>query len=87
MIVSLENNQEKIEIPGELEELLTKAMNIVARNSKLSDNTEVDITIVTDEEIHVLVVTKKLQRMAILAWHKGDFCAQNVLLVMNCAAL
>ena len=54
MIVSLENNQEKIEIPGELEELLTKAMNIVARNSKLSDNTEVDITIVTDEEIHVL---------------------------------
>jgi len=54
MIISLENNQEKIEIPGELEELLTKAMNIVARNSKLSDNTEVDITIVTDEEIHVL---------------------------------
>lgn len=54
MIVSLENNQEKIEIPMELEELLTKAMNIVARNSKLSDNTEVDITIVTDEEIHVL---------------------------------
>lgn len=54
MIVSLENNQEKIEIPGELEELLTKAMNIVARNSKLSENTEVDITIVTDEEIHVL---------------------------------
>ena len=54
MIVSLENNQEKIEIPGELEELLTKAMNIVARNSKLSDNTEVDITIVTDEEIHQL---------------------------------
>ncbi|MEA5091761.1 Endoribonuclease YbeY [bioreactor metagenome] len=54
MIVSLENNQEKIEIPMELEELLTKAMNIVARNSKLSENTEVDITIVTDEEIHVL---------------------------------
>jgi probable rRNA maturation factor len=54
MIVSLENNQEKIEIPEELEELLTKAMNIVARNSNLSDNTEVDITIVTDEEIHVL---------------------------------
>lgn len=54
MIVSLENNQEKIEIPEELEELLTKAMNIVAMNSNLSDNTEVDITIVTDEEIHVL---------------------------------
>jgi len=54
MIVSLGNNQEKIEISSELEDLLTKAMNIVAHKSKLSDNTEVDITIVTDEEIHVL---------------------------------
>jgi probable rRNA maturation factor len=54
MIVSLGNNQEKIEISEELEALLTKAMNIVAQKAKLSDNTEVDITIVTDEEIHIL---------------------------------
>jgi len=54
MIVSLGNNQEKIEISEELEALLTKAMDIVAHKAKLSDNTEVDITIVTDEEIHIL---------------------------------
>lgn len=54
MIVSLDNDQEKIEISTELEGLLNKAMNLVARLENLSENTEVDITIVTDEEIHVL---------------------------------
>lgn len=54
MIVSLDNDQEKIKISAELENLLNKAMNIVAKKEKLSANTEVDITIVTDEEIHAL---------------------------------
>jgi len=54
MIVSLDNDQEKIKVSAELEDLLKKAMNMVAKMEKLSANTEVDITIVTDEEIHVL---------------------------------
>ncbi|MDD4320291.1 MAG: rRNA maturation RNase YbeY [Acidaminococcaceae bacterium] len=54
MIVCLDNDQEKIKVSAELENLLNKAMNIVAKMEKLSANTEVDITIVTDEEIHVL---------------------------------
>ena len=54
MIVALDNDQEKIEISAELEGLLNKAMNLVAGLENLSENTEVDITIVTDEEIHVL---------------------------------
>lgn len=54
MIVSLENNQDKIHIPKEMNQLLTGAMNIVAKRQKLKANTEVDITIVTDEEIHAL---------------------------------
>ena len=54
MIISLDNDQEKIEISTELEGLLNKAMNLVARLENLSENSEVDITIVTDEEIHVL---------------------------------
>ena len=54
MIISLENAQEIIEISDELEDILTKALNVVAKQEKLEENTEVDITIVTDEEIHTL---------------------------------
>jgi probable rRNA maturation factor len=54
MIVTLENNQEEVRIPEELEATLTKAMNVVARLEKVSDRTEVDITIVNNEEIHEL---------------------------------
>ena len=54
MIVTLENNQTEIAIPEELEETLKKAMDIVARKENLTDNTEVDITIVNNEEIHTL---------------------------------
>ena len=54
MIVTLENNQEEIAIPEELEATLKKAMDIVARKENLTDNTEVDITIVNNEEIHTL---------------------------------
>jgi len=54
MIVTLENTQKQITIPKDLKESITKAMNIVAQREKLSPHTEVDITIVTDEEIHQL---------------------------------
>jgi probable rRNA maturation factor len=54
MIVTLENTQKRITIPEDLLELITKAMNIVAKREKLSPNTEVDITIVTNGEIHRL---------------------------------
>ena len=54
MIVSLENNQDKIAIPQEMAKLLKGAMDIVAKRQKLGDNVEVDITIVDDEEIHAL---------------------------------
>ena len=54
MIVTLENTQKRITIPKDLLETITKAMNIVAKREKLSPNTEVDITIVTNGEIHKL---------------------------------
>ena len=54
MIVTLENNQTEIAIPEELEETLKKAMEIVARKEALGPNTEVDITIVDNAEIHTL---------------------------------
>jgi len=54
MIVTLENTQKRITIPKDLSETITKAMNIVAKREKLSPNTEVDITIVTNGEIHKL---------------------------------
>ena len=44
MIVTLENNQEEIQVPEELEATLKKAMDI----------TEVDITIVDNDESHQL---------------------------------
>ena len=54
MIVTLENNQTEIAIPEELEETLKKAMEIVAKKEALGPNTEVDITIVDNAEIHTL---------------------------------
>ena len=48
MIVTLENNQEKVSIPEALEADLTKAMNVVAELEALSPQTEVDITLVDD---------------------------------------
>ena len=49
MIVTLENNQEKVSIPEALEADLTKAMNVVAELEALSPQTEVD-----DAAIHEL---------------------------------
>ena len=54
MIVTLENNQEKVSIPEALEADLTKAMNVVAVLEALSPQTEVDITLVDDAAIHEL---------------------------------
>ncbi|WP_337758809.1 rRNA maturation RNase YbeY [Acidaminococcus intestini] len=54
MIVTLENNQEKVSIPEALEANLTKAMNVVAELEALSPQTEVDITLVDDAAIHEL---------------------------------
>ena len=54
MIVPLEHTQEEIVIPEDLEATLKKTMDIVARKENLTDNTEVDITIVDNDEIHTL---------------------------------
>lgn len=54
MIVTLENNQEKVSIPEALEADLTKAMNVVAELEALSPQTEVDITLVDDAAIYEL---------------------------------
>ena len=50
MIITLENDQDKLQISEELEQLLTAGLNVVARLHSLSERTEVDITIVDDEE-------------------------------------
>ena len=54
MIVTLENNQTEIAIPKNWKRPLKSVMDIVARKEELTDNTEVDITIVDNEEIHTL---------------------------------
>lgn len=54
MIITLENDQNKLDISEKLEELLTRGLNVVAKLHNLSMQTEVDITIVDDEEIHAL---------------------------------
>jgi len=54
MIISLENDQDVIEIPEKVEQLLNAGLNAVAKLHGLGDYEEVDITLVTDEEIHVL---------------------------------
>ena len=54
MIISLENDQDIVEIPEKLEQLLSDGLNAVAKLHGLGEHEEVDITIVTDEEIHVL---------------------------------
>ncbi len=54
MIINFENDQEKITLGEYLEQRLQDGLNAVARLHNLSDMTEVDITIVDDEEIHSL---------------------------------
>ena len=54
MIISLENDQDIIVIPEKLERLLSDGLNAVAKLHGLGEQEEVDITIVTDDEIHAL---------------------------------
>ena len=54
MLITLENDQNKIEIDQSLEDRLIAGLNAVARLHGLTEQTEVDITIVDDEEIHRL---------------------------------
>ena len=54
MIISMENAQDKIELGEYLEQRLQDGLNAVAKLHDSDDMTEVDITIVDDEEIHQL---------------------------------
>ncbi|MBQ2975074.1 MAG: rRNA maturation RNase YbeY [Phascolarctobacterium sp.] len=54
MIISMENAQDKIVLGDYLEKRLQDGLNAVAKLHDLDDMTEVDITIVDDEEIHQL---------------------------------
>ncbi len=54
MLITLENDQDKIVIDQALEDRLVAGLNAVARLHGLTEQTEVDITIVDDEEIHRL---------------------------------
>lgn len=54
MFIYWENDQEKVELGPEIERLLQDGLNVVARLHDLDDATEVDVTIVDDEEIHAL---------------------------------
>lgn len=54
MIINLENDQDRVELGEYLEKRLQDGLNAVAVLHNITDMTEVDITIVDDEEIHVL---------------------------------
>lgn len=54
MIINFENDQEKIALSEYMEKRLYDGLNAVAHLHGLDDMTEVDITIVDDEEIHTL---------------------------------
>lgn len=54
MLITLENDQDKILIDDALKSRLVAGLNAAARLHGLTEQTEVDITIVDDEEIHRL---------------------------------
>ena len=54
MIIYYENAQEKIDIPQSLEQKLIAGLNAAAKLHAFGDETEVSVTLVTDEEIHQL---------------------------------
>ncbi len=54
MIINLENDQDKIELSDEVLNLLQKGLQSVAALNGLEEDSEVDVTIVDDEEIHAL---------------------------------
>ena len=51
MIINFENDQTKVVLSEYLEQRLHDGLNAVARLHGLTDKTEVDITVVDDEEI------------------------------------
>lgn len=54
MIINLENDQQKLELSAQVLERLQEALQAVARLNELPEESEVDVTIVDDEEIHAL---------------------------------
>lgn len=54
MIINLENDQEKINLPAAVLKRLQAGLEAVARLHNLEADAEVDVTIVDDEEIHAL---------------------------------
>ena len=54
MIINFENDQDKIILDEYLAQRLQDGLNAVAKLHNLGDLVEVDITVVDDEEIHVL---------------------------------
>ena len=54
MLITLENTQDNLPISDELGSLLEAGLEAVAKLHGLSEDTEVDITLVNDEEIHQL---------------------------------
>ena len=54
MIINLENDQQKLELSAQVLERLQEGLQAVARLNELPEESEVDVTIVDDEEIHAL---------------------------------
>lgn len=54
MIIYYENNQDKVELGEYIEKRLQEVLNVVARLHNLPETTEIDVTIVDDEEIHAI---------------------------------
>ena len=52
MIIYFENEQNKVELGEYIEKRLHDALNVVAKLHDLTDDTEIDVTIVDDEAIH-----------------------------------
>ena len=52
MIIYFENEQDKVELGEYIEQRLHDALNVVAKLHGLTDDTEIDVTIVDDEAIH-----------------------------------
>lgn len=52
MLVYLTNSQRKIKLPQELKKNLTKALSVLGEQEQLAENTEIDVTVVTDSVIH-----------------------------------
>lgn len=54
MIIYFENEQDKVKLGEYIEQRLMDALNVVAKLHDISEDTEIDVTIVDDEEIHAI---------------------------------